>query len=120
MENEKTYRLGCDVIYLVKQALHEAAPDRNFFEKIDLQSLYKMAKFHSVDACVYLALKKAFDTKSDEFNANIETNIYKRFENSYKNSVNISSVRSGGNDSSIPRLRSIQFPGFNGCTSLIF
>lgn len=87
MENEKTYRLGCDVIYLVKQALHEAAPDRNFFEKIDLQSLYKMAKFHSVDACVYLALKKAFDTKSDEFNAKIETNLYKRFENSYKNSV---------------------------------
>ena len=59
MQKEKMCRLGRDVIYLIKQALHEAAPDPKILIETDFPDLYKMARFHSVEACIYLPLKKA-------------------------------------------------------------
>ena len=87
VEKEKMCRLGRDVIYLIKQALHEAAPDPKILIETDFPDLYKMARFHSVEACIYLPLKKALEQPNSELSSKIDTNIYKRIENSYKNSV---------------------------------
>ncbi len=87
MEKERLYRLGNDMIYLVKQALHQTAPDQELLSKMDFQDLYKMAKFHSLESCVYLSLKKIFENRNEKMSAEIDTNVYKRFEISYENSV---------------------------------
>lgn len=48
-----------DLIYLLYCAVNETAPDTARVQAMDLEKLYRLAKFHSVRAAVCIAIKRA-------------------------------------------------------------
>ena len=48
-----------DLIYLLTCAVNDLTPDRNRIQAMDLERLYKLAKFHTVRSAVNIALERA-------------------------------------------------------------
>lgn len=46
-----------DIIYLTACALHERRPDRERTARMDFRAVYRMSKFHSMEALVFMALE---------------------------------------------------------------
>ena len=87
MEKERLLSLGIDVACLARAALHETPIREEELLQMDLCGIQKMAKYHSMDAIVYLSLKEAFKASGIRIDDEIDTNIYKKLENAYRNSV---------------------------------
>lgn len=49
-------KVGTDLIYLVSCALNSKTPDIKLVEKMNLESVYSMAHFHSLTACIAMPL----------------------------------------------------------------
>ena len=48
-----------DMLYLMACGIHEIVPEKKQFENIDMEKLYKLSRFHLVEALVGMTLKKA-------------------------------------------------------------
>ena len=68
MEKEKWLSLGSDVVCLARAALHEMPLPKEKILKMDLEGIQRMARYHSMDAIVYLSLKQIVDQNDEEIN----------------------------------------------------
>ncbi|MFA9466310.1 MAG: nucleotidyltransferase family protein [Velocimicrobium sp.] len=50
-------KAGYDMIYLVTCSLHGIIPEQSIVEQMDLTVLYRMAKYHSLTAMIFMALE---------------------------------------------------------------
>ena len=56
MSDELKWNSALDVIYLGACALHGKDPDKKTVENMELEAVYKMAKFHSMQSAAFMAL----------------------------------------------------------------
>ena len=71
MEKEKIFSSGADMIYLAACALHGKTPDAELVSRMELETVYKQAARHYMQAVTYHAIEKFFkgaDTCSQETN----------------------------------------------------
>ena len=87
MEKERLLSLGAGVVCLARAALHKTPIQKEELLRMDLCGIQKMAGYHSMDAIVYLSLKEAAEASDGEILEKIDTNVYKKLENAYRNSV---------------------------------
>ena len=74
-----------NLLYLLSCAVNNITPDTARICSIDLEQLYRLAKFHSVRAAVYIALKRAGvqnNTYDQAYKKAIRKNIYLDMERS--------------------------------------
>ena len=74
-----------DLIYLLSCAVNGITPDTAKVQAMDLERLYRLAKFHTVRAAVYIALKRAGvqDKQFDQaYKKAVRKNIYLDMERS--------------------------------------
>ncbi|MBR2929893.1 MAG: nucleotidyltransferase family protein [Clostridia bacterium] len=75
---------GKDLLYLVSSALGDTAPDKAIVEKMNLETLYRFAKFHSMNALVYISLKKYREAQGIDA---LPPELYDTMERDYSVSV---------------------------------
>ena len=96
LEKERLLSLGIDVACLARAALHETPIREEELLQMDLCGIQKMAKYHSMDAIVYLSLKEAFKASGIRIDDEIDINVYKKLENTMPQIMLRSSAFSNG------------------------
>lgn len=67
MNKNEVNKVGLDLIYLSSCALHSTVPDRERLCDMDLFSVYKMSKLHSINVIAYLAVESAEKSYGETF-----------------------------------------------------
>lgn len=80
MDYNRALKCGIDMIYLASVSLHRADPDKEKILDMDLHAVYKMAKFHSMQAIAYRGIERAVKKHGADI---VEQEIYSRMKLSY-------------------------------------
>jgi hypothetical protein len=81
MTKDVAIKVGKDMIYLASCALHGRIPERDELCEMDLNNVYKMAKFHSMQSIVYICLAKAVKEYGKEI---VSDEVFHRFATDYQ------------------------------------
>ena len=84
MNKNGVNKVGLDLIYLSRCALHSTVPDRERLCDMDLSLVYKMSKHHSVNAIAYIALEAAEKSYGESF---CPTDVMEKWRASYHYSI---------------------------------
>lgn len=85
MDKKELYNVGLDLIYLAACALDGRLPEKEKLAVMDLKSIYKMAKRHSMQGIVYFSIEKCREKYGDDI---IDEELFNKWKSSYHLVVN--------------------------------
>jgi hypothetical protein len=84
MQKEQLLSRGLDMMYLAACSLGDCLPDRERLLGMDLDYIYRLSKFHSVQGVLFLLIKRCVEAYGADV---IDPALYERWRRSYAHEV---------------------------------